>query len=42
MEKNYFVPINEHPGMYIGETLTHEDSDNAANSAFSQDTETWD
>ncbi len=42
MDKNYFVPINEHPVMYIGETLTHEDSNNNVNSVYSQNDEAWD
>jgi len=42
MDKNYFVPINEHPEMYIGETLTQNETDNNANGAYSQDTGAWD
>ena len=42
MDKNYFVPINEHPEMYIGENLTQKETDNSANSVYSQDTEAWD
>lgn len=42
MDKNSFVPISEHPGMYIGETLTQKESDNTANSEYSQDTQAWD
>ena len=42
MNKYNFVPMDEHPEMYIGEYLTHEDSDNAANSVYSQDTGAWD
>ena len=42
MDKNYFIPINEHPEMYIGEILTQTETDNNANGAYSQDTEAWD
>ena len=42
MDKNYFVPINEHPEINIGETLTQTETDNSANSVYSQDTEAWD
>lgn len=42
MDKNYFVPIDEHPGMYIGETLTQTETDNVMNTQYSQDTDAWD
>lgn len=41
MEKN-FVPIDKHPEMYIGKYNTQTQTDNAANSEYSQDTEAWD
>ena len=42
MDKNYFVPINRHPEMLIGETAHAVETDNSANSIYSQDTEAWD
>jgi hypothetical protein len=42
MDKNYFVPINEHPEMFIGELPKQTESDNTLNSAYSQDAEAWD
>ncbi len=38
----YFVPIEKHPEMYIGATLTQTETDNNANSEYSQDTGAWD
>lgn len=42
--ENYitFVPVNEHPEMYIGEPKAQTVTDNNANGAYSQDTEAWD
>ena len=42
MDKNYFVPINQHPEMYIGELPAQNESDNTLNSVYSQDTEARD
>lgn len=42
MDKNYYVPINEHPEMFIGERPAQKESDNLLNSEYSQDTEAWD
>ena len=42
MDKNSFVPISEHPAMYIGELPAQKETDNNANSVYSQDTQAWD
>ena len=43
MEKNItFVPVNEHPEMYIGKLVSDILTDNTANSEYSQDTSAQD